>query len=439
MLGKRTGTFYTAQKRGNMTTDFKPLVCNFLLSHSLDELAEKHGVYARWDSARTKFSLNYDQVEANDSDPLAMECRGLILRPSVLNDADGGFVGGPTKVLARPMSRFFNYGQEAAQAIDFGNPNCRVLEKLDGTLCIVYYDSLKNEWCVATRSVPEADLPVDGFGEWTFRSLFIKAFEETSGMPWTRACEIFSIVPKFTFCFELMTPYNQVVVRHEKCKVALIAIRSNVSGEEFSYDTLCDIWSGKEMLNVPTAQQWKLQTIEDIRSFVNSRSGLDHEGVVVVEYVRTSPTGLNQARRIKIKSPAYLLASRTKTVIGASPRNLMELILQEQIDDLMPLLTEAQCKAVEKMRANLRTYMHNFDKSFHEKMEELKALGPMSDHNRRKSFASMINQSEMWMAPAMSMYEGKARSLHEWILQRKEGAEQRFPSTFLDTLCRVIG
>lgn len=415
------------------------LVQQYLLTHSLTQLAEEHGVYARWNGGRTKFSLNYDQIEATDGDPLSQECRGLVLRPlnrGITNDE----ICGETAILARPMRRFFNLGQEAAAELDFESDSVRIMEKLDGTLCIVYWDS-EAGWCVGTRSVCEADLPVDGFGDYTFRTLFIEAFEKCSGLSWTD-----NIVPALdmgrdrTFCFELLTPYNQVVVRHDTMSVALLAVRHNESGLEDSYERIRDMWCDSEMLGCKAVPQYSLKTLSDITTFVNSRPGLENEGVVGASYDSDETSGgLCTVSRVKIKSAAYLLASRTKSVIGASPRNLMELILLEQIDDLLPVLTDKQKEMTEEMREKLRVLMHDFDRLYHEKMAELKAEAPMSDHNRRKWFARAVGSSGMWMAPAMAMYEGKATTLHEWILRHKERTNDgRFPSGFLDTLCKQV-
>ncbi len=55
------------------------LVQKYLETHSFANLAAEHGVYASFSKSGHKFSLNYDQIEAKESDPLAQECRGLIL------------------------------------------------------------------------------------------------------------------------------------------------------------------------------------------------------------------------------------------------------------------------------------------------------------------------------------------------------------------------
>ena len=54
------------------------------------------------------------------------------------------------------------------------------MQKLDGSLIIVYFDPIINEWCCATRAVPDADLLMDN-QLFTFRTLFEKAVQETCG------------------------------------------------------------------------------------------------------------------------------------------------------------------------------------------------------------------------------------------------------------------
>jgi hypothetical protein len=168
------------------------LVQQYLETHTFGDLARDHGVYASFSKSGHKFSLNYDQIEARESDPLSQECRGLVLAAedgksftSQAQQVNGRnnydhVSPGKTLILAYPMKRFFNHGQGSAAEINWHDPKLAVLEKLDGTLCIVYWDPFTNQWCVATRSVPEADLPMDN-GIFTFRTLFEKALYDTTG------------------------------------------------------------------------------------------------------------------------------------------------------------------------------------------------------------------------------------------------------------------
>lgn len=109
------------------------LVQDYLLTHTFAELRAEHGVKFRPSACGRKVSMNYDMIEAHDSNKIAQECRGLVLA-KVDNSV---FVGeseiiGETKVLARPFHRFFNLGQDAAAKIDFNDPETRFYEKLDG-------------------------------------------------------------------------------------------------------------------------------------------------------------------------------------------------------------------------------------------------------------------------------------------------------------------
>src|SRR5574338_1296815 len=57
----------------------KLLVQEYLETHTFGDLAREHGVYASFSKSGHKWSLNYDQIEAKESNPLAQECRGLVL------------------------------------------------------------------------------------------------------------------------------------------------------------------------------------------------------------------------------------------------------------------------------------------------------------------------------------------------------------------------
>src|SRR5271169_1119614 len=109
------------------------LVQKYLETHTFGDLARDHGVYASFSKSGHKFSLNYDQIEAKEADPLAQECRGLILSAHgrafdyQAKEINGRLnydhiSPGETHVLAYPMKRFFNHGQGSAATIDWADP-----------------------------------------------------------------------------------------------------------------------------------------------------------------------------------------------------------------------------------------------------------------------------------------------------------------------------
>src|SRR4051812_48509806 len=82
--------------------------------------AKRHGKYPQL------VQLKYDQISSPFAEPLVRECRGI-----VLDEADGW------RIVARPFDKFFNLGEQLAAEIDWAS--ARPLEKLDGSLAIVYF------------------------------------------------------------------------------------------------------------------------------------------------------------------------------------------------------------------------------------------------------------------------------------------------------------
>lgn len=394
------------------------LVQEYLLTHSLNDLARDHGVYARLSTKNLKkFSLNYDQIEARESDPVSQECRGLVLASDV-PVASLDAVVGSTKVYARPMRRFFNHGQAAAADVNFDGHNTHFLEKLDGTLCIVYRDPDLREWCVATRSVPDADLAMDGYGDKTFSLLFWEAFRKTTNQR----------IPLFrenlTFCFELCTPENQIVVRYDDYKVYLLAVVRD-DGYEYNPDKYATLFG------VPMPQTYALSSVSELVDFVSGRDPKMYEGVVVCD---RSSSGF---KRVKVKSAGYLALNKIKDNAMKSPRGLVELMLLDKLDDAMPLFPEhIQAKAV-ALQDNFREYLGSYLFLYDACVTEADKFCSRSDDPKghRKAFALAVQARKQdkscgqsgsgmkfgaWMGPMMDQYQGKSTGLVDWLRSKRQ-------------------
>lgn len=400
------------------------LVQKYLETHTFGELAKEHGVYASFSKSGHKFSLNYDQIEAKESDPLAQECRGLILSshgmihtPEVIPGSKPNYDAicpGKTEILAYPMKRFFNHGQGSAANINWSDPNLAVLEKLDGTLAIVYYDHVITQWCMATRSVPEADLLMDN-GIYTFRTLFEKAVKETTGLEFSEFTKYLS--PNFTYCFELTTPYNRIVVDYKTCGVTLLALRNMRTLEERdpAQDTISSI--------VPVVQAYTYSSLDELVNWVSSLNPMEHEGVVVRD---------SNFNRIKLKNAAYVAFNKLNDRLGSSERNLMEFILLEKDDDVAGFLPEEIVNNMKKLKANLQRVIHDHDFAYQIARAEANARAP----GDKKTFAILVTQDkQLWTAPFFQMWDGKASSMREFIQNnRKDGT---WGDSFLDKLLEL--
>jgi hypothetical protein len=404
------------------------LVQEFLKKHTFRELQVQHGVYASVAKGGRKFSLNYDQIEAKENDPLAQECRGLILAPAdgkplyceVTTDGKRHYedVGpGETVVLAYPMKRFFNHGQGSAANINWSDPKLAVLEKLDGTLCIVYYDPFTKQWCVATRSVSEADLLMDN-GLFTFRTLFEKAFEETTGYSFNGP--VGDLNHNYTYCFELTTPYNRIVVNYPHNRVTLLAVRNMQTLEEEDPRQLMK----RDLIpNMPIVQVHPHTTLPELLDWVSSLNPMEHEGVVVRD---------GQYNRIKVKNAAYVAYNKVRDTLATSARNCVELILAEKDDDVIPFLPEEIVNNLKKIKAGLVQAIREHDAAYLAAKAEADAILP----NDKKTFAILVTKNnELWTAPFFHRFDGKSVSTLDFIVKnRKDGS---WGDSFLDRLLEM--
>jgi hypothetical protein len=404
------------------------LVQEFLENKTFGDLVKEHGVYASFSKSGHKFSLNYDQIEAKETDPLAQECRGLVLSAedgkSFLSQAIE--VNGrlsydhlspsKTSILAYPMKRFFNHGQGCAATIDFNDPTLSILEKMDGTLCIVYYDPFTKQWCVATRSVPEADLLMDN-GLFTFRTLFEKSIQDTLG--WSFEDFTSNLDKCSTYCFELTTPYNRIVVYYPNNRITLLAMRDIRTLKEVDPKQDRQL----EVLGIPIVQAHTYNSIDEIVNWVSTLNPMEHEGVVARD---------GNFNRIKIKNVAYVAYNKVRDKLATSERNCIELILTEKDDDVISFLPEDIVKNLQKLKLGVQAGLKQHDEAYLTAREQAHMLNP----GDKKTFAILVTKNkDLWTAPFFQMWDGKASNMKDFIQKsRKDGS---WHNSFLDKILEI--
>lgn len=415
------------------------LVKEYLLTHTLQQLDEEHGVNARANASNDKFSLNYDMINVKNGDKLAEQCRGLVLRPTVPL-TEGEFltrVVGETTILAWPMNRFYNLGDGSGADVDWNDNDLSVQEKLDGTMIVAYYDPLHQKWHAATRAVPEADLPIKAghmeIGDQTFSGLFWEAFASTvfenldvlkqdqfttvDDVVW-KSATLFGaqgvLKKHYTYVFELTSRFNRVVVKYDRSAVTLLAVRDMVTQQEVS-PWKCGL---QYFVNLP--KLWDLDSPTAIQSFVEQADPAQLEGCVVID---------SQFRRIKIKNKAWVLASRAKDSIGSSWRNAMESVIAGTIDDVVPLVDADVGEKLIRMQKQVRDYCRAIDMGFRIWRDE-------ADGNRRR-FAELVNLSGVWVPPYFQLLDGKAPDALTWLRNMQKA--EKLSANIIDTLLEQTG
>lgn len=420
-----------------------PLVIEYLRTHSIVDLFANHGVRMSPSRTRTyKASLNYDQIAAKSADRLAQQCRGLVLatRDGSPIPTDGPC--GDLQVLAWPMSRFFNHGQGAAHKFtdeDLAHPDARVYEKLDGTLCIVYFDShawhcisgpgqpvATNDgvWCVATRAVPDADQPVDGFADATFRSLFEQAITACGGT-WAEFCS--RLDRSLTYCFELTSPRaGSGVVHYNVTRTWLLAVRDTTTGEERCAKTVADA------LSVTAAPSHPASSLAELLTMIEARKPTEAEGVVLLLPGRADDGSFP---RVKVKSAAYVAAHGISgEEVGASPRNLLRTILRGVWDDVGPQTRPHLRARGDALVRELSVWCAAVDAFYECLRDELETRG-LGDN--RKAFALAVKETTLPIAPLMARWTNQARDTATWLQQCKDKTGD-WRDGFLDSLAQWL-
>lgn len=377
----------------------------FLETKTFGQLAEKHGVNVRPSRHSHKFSLNYDQIMSSQGDRLAEECRGLVLSPVDKNvkipqtkDELENFCPGDTEIMAFPFRRFYNSHEGHASNINWNDPELRVYEKLDGTLCIFYWDSVLNDWSVATRSMPDADLEITADSiihkDLTFRKLFERGFENTIGAPLAASQTLLEPFKGKTLCFELTSPYNRVIVPYDRPEITLLMVRDNETGQE----------SDPRLEPFPTAETFSLDTLEDVVAWANTLQAEESEGAVVTD---------SRYLRVKVKGINWIMANRVKSSVNTR-RDCMELILRGSIDDYIKYVPEEARSAVETLKEKTASYLKKVEAAFWVVTQEAtlefnENIGDtgISAAEARKIFAKKVLATGLWTQPFFTWFDGR--------------------------------
>lgn len=255
--------------------------------------------------------FKYNQYDSDLSVPLVQECRGVII------DIEDNF-----NVVCYPFNKFFNYGEPNASDIDWNT--ARVQEKIDGSIIKLWNWRRKCLWIVSTNGA------IDAFSvkctsisgtyvnqvETTFGELF---FTELLKHIYTQELD-----PDCTYMFELVSPYNQVVVNYPKTDIYHIGTRNNITYEEVDMD-----------IGIKKPKTYPLHSLDAVLKASealnhNDSNTVENEGFVVVD---------KNWNRIKIKSPLYLQSHYLKGN-GLTFKRCLEIYMSNEMDEYLSYFPE---------------------------------------------------------------------------------------------------
>lgn len=360
-------------------------IINFLKSGKTpDDLKNMYGINHRVHTKYPQLVLfKYDQIDSHKHmhEPIVQECRGVIIDTNTM------------MCVSKSFSKFFNYGELNAANIDWNT--AKINEKLDGSLCVLYwYD---NKWHVQTSGVPDASSNIDDL-QITFSDLFWKTHND---MGYKLPSQNFDT--DICLSFELMTPFNKVVVRHAEPKLVLIGAHNRLTGIEYVPEEL----KLKYSLPYDVVRSFPLNTIDEIVTSFDSINPYEQEGYVVVD---------NQFRRIKLKHPGYVRAHHLRGEGKPTYKRMIAIIKASESDELLAAFPEYRelhnkvAVAMAELEDDLRVYLNEAN----EHVLDTSKLAQLTQQREQKEFASVAVKSP-WPDILFRLRSGKLSSIKDGI------------------------
>jgi RNA ligase len=241
------------------------------------------------------------------------ECRGLIFDTATGN------------LISRPYHKFFNAGEKEEtqlNKINLYEPHI-VLEKLDGSM--IRPIPTKEGFRLATKA-GITDVAMNA-------EVFIA--DKPHYAEFISDC----LNERLTPIFEWVSRKNRIVVDYPEDNLILTAIRYNTGGLYWYYHLMQNC--SKEY-GIPVVKAIDGLSVQNIELFVKQvREWDDGEGVVL---------RFDTGHMVKIKSTDYVLRHKSKDSISQE-KNVIDCILQDAVDDLVPLLTPEDGERVQRFQS----------------------------------------------------------------------------------------
>lgn len=305
------------------------------------------------------------------------ECRGIAF------DSHTG------KIISRPFHKFFNAGERediALDMIDMSRPHV-ILEKLDGSMIRPLPTAHGMRWGTK-MGLTDVGMLAEAWVADKSNYLQLALDMHERG---------------FTPIFEFCSRSCRIVLDYPEDRLSLLAIRATHSG---TYLLHRNVVSVAKRYGVEVVHADLMGTIADMVGYVEHKREEDAgEGVVIA---------FEDGHRLKVKTDWYVRVHRAKELMR-SERRLLELILAEEVDDLLPTLQPED-------RDRVQDYVDGFWSAFTAVVIAL----DVAYENIREEFPAKRDfatgyafklYSPMWRAMIFAMWDGKAEDARAAVLR----------------------
>lgn len=270
--------------------------------------------------------FKYNQISSDFSNPIVREARGIIFRED------------NWKCVRRAFDKFFNYEEPNAAEVDWNT--ARVQTKYDGSLISAWFNDKK--WHYSTNGTIDAYKALTGDIKLpTFGDVLEEAFRN-NGI----SKEIFEQSASKLVCytFELVSPQTRVVIPYEKPDLYFIGYRT--------MKTECEMNPKESLVSqfFKTPKEYDFHSAQDV---VDSAKELpwDEEGYVVVD---------SNFNRVKIKSPAWLVAHYARSNNSISKESLIQVILDGEQEEFLVYANDYR-EELESVEKEMEDFVKDLD------------------------------------------------------------------------------
>ena len=330
----------------------KSLICDYIHNHPNTWQNNFQNLGIKVNTENSLAIFNYGEFEADFTNPLIQEARGIIIDLNTLN------------VLCWPFRKFGNWNESYADQIDWNT--ARVQEKIDGSIVKLWWNPFDNTWTWSSNSVIHAKNASIPFPTETVRTYedaikIADNYDQIMNAPLNR---------DFTYIFEITSPMNEVVIHHTTIHLWHIGTRHNTLGTEHNIN-----------IGISRPTEYPLHTFQECMTALeklNTTQGIvTQEGYVVVD---------DNWHRIKIKSPAYLAVHHLLGNGIVSKEKAFDIITHNLVNEIRPYPQtyaiikwyEYQLAEFELTVANYMAYARGL---FNEVNQDRKALATAIKHD----------------------------------------------------------
>lgn len=321
--------------------------------------------------------LSYSQIDSDFSLQLVQECRGIILRKSDL------------RVVCYPFNKFFNVQEGHASEIDWST--ARVQEKLDGSIIKVWFDN--GEWNLSTNGTingANAELQNSLGNAKNYWQLFVSAENFPKSFP-------SNLNPNYTYIFEIVSPFNRIVVPYNKTEIFHLGTRNNDTFEELNED-----------IGIQKPKEYNLGSLKECIE-ASKFLPFSEEGWVIVD---------DKFNRIKCKGVAYVAAHHLRGEGSLNNKRIVDMIRVNGQDDFLSIFPE-----YDDVFFNVKDRIDNFIDEVNTDWFDFQASGLMFQERMlpesRKNIALWITKKKC--PPALfSLLDNHVSTVGEWLFKQQD-------------------